>query len=287
MTMNVPFKVNLSGKTAVVTGGTGVLCSAMVRALAECGASVAILGRRKEVAEALAADIGKAGGKAMGVSCNVLDRASLDEANALIEKTFGPADILVNGAGGNDPRGTTGTEYLDPADLEKAAHTAKTFYDLDPEGIQYVFNLNFLGTLLPTQVFSRSMAKRRHGVIINISSMSGFKPLTKIPAYSAAKAAVQNFTQWLAVHMSQAGIRVNAIAPGFFLTEQNRNLLTKPDGSMTPRGNTIVAHTPMRRFGESKELLGTLLWLVSDEGAGFVTGAVIPVDGGFSAFGGV
>jgi len=217
----------------------------------------------------------------------VLEKASLEAANARIEKELGPADILVNGAGGNHPKGTTSREYFDPADLEQAAQNVTTFYDLDPKGIEFVFSLNFLGTLLPSQVFTRAMALRRHGVVVNISSMNAFKPLTKIPAYSAAKAAVSNFTQWLAVHLSKAGIRVNAIAPGFFLTDQNRALLTRPDGALTARGNTIIAHTPMGRFGQPEDLAGTLLWLVSDEASGFVTGTVIPVDGGFSSFSGV
>lgn len=285
--MSVPFKVDLNGKVVVVTGGGGVLCGAMAKALAECGAKVAISDLRKEAADKVAAEITAAGGKAIGVACNVLEKASLEEANATIEKAFGPVDILINGAGGNHPKGTTSKEYLDPEELKNKAADSTTFYDLDAKGIEFVFNLNFLGTLLPTQVFTKSMATRRKGVVINISSMNAFKPLTKIPAYSGAKAAVSNFTQWLAVHLSQAGIRVNAIAPGFFLTDQNRNLLTKPDGSLTPRAQTIIGHTPMRKFGAPEDLIGALLWLVSDQGAGFVTGTVIPIDGGFSAFSGV
>jgi NAD(P)-dependent dehydrogenase (short-subunit alcohol dehydrogenase family) len=285
--MTVPFKVNLKGKTAVVTGGGGVLCSVMAKALAECGAGVAVLDLRKEAADAVAGDIRKAGGRAVGVACNILDRPSLEQALAAIEKDLGPVDILVNGAGGNHPKGTTSREYLDPEELKNKAKEVVTFYDLDPKGIEFVFNLNFLGTLLPSQVFTRSMAQRKNGVVINISSMNAFKPLTKIPAYSAAKAAVSNFTQWLAVHLSKVNIRVNAIAPGFFLTDQNRALMTKPDGALTPRGETILAHTPMRRFGKADELVGALLWLASDDASGFVTGTVIPVDGGFSAFSGV
>ncbi len=284
--MAVPFKVDLSGKVAVVTGGTGVLCSAMAKALGECGAAVAILGRRKEVADNLAAEIRKAGGKAIGVSADVLDRAKLEAANAVIEKELGQVDILLNGAGGNHPKGTTSLEYLDPASLGRAEGVT-SFYELDQEGIQYVFNLNFLGTLLPCQVFTRPMVARRRGVIVNISSLNALKPLTKIPAYSAAKAAVSNFTEWLAVHFSRANVRVNAIVPGFFLTEQNRNLLTKPDGSLTPRGDKIMAHTPMGRFGKPEELLGSLLWLVDENAAGFVTGSTVVVDGGFSAYSGV
>jgi len=221
------------------------------------------------------------------VSCNVLERESLEAANAEIENALGPVSILINGAGGNHPKGTTAMEYLNPDDLLNANRDFVTFYDLDPKGIEFVFNLNFIGTLLPTQTFTKRMALNRSGVIINVSSMNAFRPLTKIPAYSAAKAAVSNFTQWMAVHMAKAGIRVNAIAPGFFLTDQNRALLTNPDGSLTPRSEKILSHTPMGTFGEPGDLLGALLWLVSNEAAGFVTGVVVPVDGGFAAYSGV
>lgn len=285
--MNAPFKVELSGKVALVTGGGGVLCSTMSRALAACGARVAVADMRQDAAETVAAQIRAEGGTAIGVACNVLERANLEAANDVVKKQLGPVDILVNGAGGNHPKGTTSNEYLRPEDLAGAASDIVTFYDLTPDGIQFVFNLNFLGTLLPAQVFTRDMAQKGRGVVINISSMNSFRPLTKIPAYSAAKAAVSNFTQWLAVHFSKVGIRVNAIAPGFFITDQNRALLTKQDGSLTPRGQTILAHTPMGRFGVPEDLVGTLLWLVSDEASGFVTGTVIPVDGGFAAFSGV
>jgi NAD(P)-dependent dehydrogenase (short-subunit alcohol dehydrogenase family) len=285
--MSVPFQVNLKGRVAVVTGGGGVLCSTMAKALAACGASVAVADLRIEAARKVADEIANAGGKAIAVGCNVLERPSLDAANAEIERLLGPVDILLNGAGGNHPKGTTSREYLNPEDLQKENRELVTFYDLDPKGIEFVFNLNFLGTLLPSQAFTRQMALRRKGVVINISSMNAFKPLTKIPAYSGAKAAVSNLTQWMAVHMSKAGIRVNAIAPGFFLADQNRALLTQPDGSLTPRGQTIINHTPLGRFGEPQDLVGALLWLVSDAGAGFVTGVVVPVDGGFSAFSGV
>jgi NAD(P)-dependent dehydrogenase (short-subunit alcohol dehydrogenase family) len=285
--MTVPLKVNLAGKVAVITGGGGVLCGCMAEAMAECGAAVAVLDLRKEAAEGVARKIVARGGKAIGVACNVLERPSLEAARAEVENTLGPVDILVNGAGGNHPKGTTSKEYLLPEDLAKSAQGVTTFFDLDPAGIQFVFNLNFLGTLLPTQVFSRGMAERNKGVVINISSMNSFRPLTKIPAYSAAKAAVSNFTQWLAVHLSRVGIRVNAIAPGFFVTDQNRALLTTSDGGLTPRGNTILSHTPMRRFGDPSDLLGALLWLLDDGASGFVTGVVVPVDGGFAAFSGV
>ena len=285
--MTVPFKVGLAGKTAAITGGGGVLCGCMAEAMAECGAAVAVLDLRKEAADAVAARIAARGGKAVGVACNVLERASLEEARLAVERALGPVDILVNGAGGNHPKGTTGREYLLPEDLRRETPGLTTFFDLDPAGIQFVFNLNFLGTLLPTQTFARGMAERGRGVVINISSMNSFRPLTKIPAYSAAKAAVSNFTQWLAVHLSRVGIRVNAIAPGFFVTDQNRALLTTADGGLTPRGNTILSHTPMQRFGDPQDLVGALLWLLDDGASGFVTGVVVPVDGGFAAFSGV
>lgn len=285
--MIAPFKVDLSGKVAVVTGGGGILCSMMAKALAECGAAVAVADLKLENAERVANEIVAGGGKAMAVACNALDKGSLEEANQKVEAQFGAVDILINGAGGNHPKGTTAGEYLNPDDLLNENRDFVTFYDLDPKGIEFVFNLNFLGTLLPSQVFTRRMALGRSGVIINISSMNAFKPLTKIPAYSGAKAAVSNFTQWMAVHMAKAGIRVNAIAPGFFLTDQNRSLLTNPDGSPTPRSAKILNHTPMGRYGTPEELLGTLLWLVSDQAAGFVTGIVVPVDGGFAAYSGV
>jgi len=285
--VKVPMMVNLKGQVALVTGGGGVLCSTMAKALAQCGAKVAIADLKQENADRVAAEIKASGGEAIGVACNVLDKTSLEQANVVVEKELGAVSILVNGAGGNHPKGTTSREYLMPEDLTQSVEGITTFYDLDPKGIEFVFNLNFLGTLLPTQVFTKSMAKAGAGVVINISSMNAFTPLTKIPAYSGAKAAVSNFTQWLAVHFSKVGVRVNAIAPGFFLTDQNRALLTKVDGSLTPRGNTIIAHTPMGKFGNSEDLVGVLLWLASSEAAGFVTGTVIPVDGGFSAFSGV
>lgn len=285
--MAVPFQVDLHGKVAVVTGGGGVLCGAMAKALAECGAAVAVADLKVEAAQRVVDEIRAAGGTAMAVGCNVLDRESLEAANQEIENTLGPVSILLNGAGGNHPKGTTAMETLNPDDLLKEDRDFVTFYDLDPKGIEFVFNLNFLGTLLPTQAFTKRMAENRSGVILNVSSMNAFRPLTKIPAYSAAKAAVSNFTQWMAVHMAKAGIRVNAIAPGFFLTNQNRALLTHPDGSLTPRSEKILAHTPMGHFGEPADLLGALLWLVSPEAAGFVTGIVVPIDGGFSAYSGV
>jgi NAD(P)-dependent dehydrogenase (short-subunit alcohol dehydrogenase family) len=283
--MSIPFNIDLKGRVCVITGGGGILCSAFAKALAECGGKIAVLDLREENALKVADEINSAGGTAIGVSANVLQKESLNKARDIINSTLGTCDILVNGAGGNHPKGTTTKEYLFHDDM--GAEGLVTFFDLDPEGIQFVFNLNFIGTLLPTQVFSRDMMDKKGTSIINISSMNAFTPLTKIPAYSAAKAAVSNFTQWLAVHMSKVGIRVNAIAPGFFLTDQNRGLLTNTDGSYTERAGKILSQTPMGRFGEAEELIGTLLWLADEKASGFVNGTVIPVDGGFSAYSGV
>ncbi len=284
---NLPFNIDLTGKTAVVTGGGGVLCSGFASTLAACGANVAVLDLNLESAEKVASAIRNDGGSAIALSANVLSKESLEQAkNAILEK-FGSVDILINGAGGNNPRGTTTKEYLFPEDLEEAKEGITTFFELDPDGIQFVFNLNFIGTLLPTQVFAKEMTKAKAPVIINVSSMNSFRPLTKIPAYSAAKAAISNFTMWLAVHFSKVGIRVNAIAPGFFATAQNKALLFNEDGSLTPRSDKIISHTPMGRFGVPEDLDGTLLWLVSDKASGFVNGVVIPVDGGFAAYSGV
>ncbi len=280
-------KVDLTGKTAVVTGGGGILCSVMAEALAASGAAVAILDLREENARRVAEKINASGGRAIGVGANVLDVESLKAAEQVVNKNFGACDILINGAGGNNPRGTTSKEFLFKEDLAGAVEGVTTFFDLDPAGVEFVFNLNFLGTLLTTQVFCRSMAAGNGGNVINISSMNAFTPLTKIPAYSGAKAAISNFTQWLAVHFSRVNIRVNAIAPGFFLTDQNRTLLTNPDGSLTARGNTILTHTPMGKFGRPEDLTGAILFLLDDEAAGFINGVVLPIDGGFSAFSGV
>ena len=280
-------EVKLNGKVAVVTGGGGVLCGIMAKALAKAGAKVAILDLRAEAAEAVAEEIRSEGGIAMGLSANVLELASLQAAEEKISAAYGPCDILINGAGGNNPKGTTSKEFLTKEDLAAKVEGVTTFFDLDPAGVGFVFNLNFLGTLLPTQVFARKMAEGNGGNILNISSMNAFCPLTKIPAYSGAKAAISNFTQWLAVHFSKVNIRVNAIAPGFFLTNQNRALLTNPDGSLTARGNTILTHTPMGKFGSPEDLVGAMLFLLDDEAAGFVNGVVLPIDGGFAAFSGV
>lgn len=284
--MNLPFELDLKNKNVVVTGGGGVLCGMFAEALGACGANIAVLDLRKDAADSVADKINKAGGNAKGYSANVLKIEDMKKVRDEIYNDFGKCDILINGAGGNNPKGTTTKEYLDFEDLE-SNEEIKTFFDLDPEGISFVFDLNFLGTLIPTQVFGRDMAENKKGNIINISSMNAFCPLTKIPAYSGAKAAVSNFTQWLAVHFSHVGIRVNAIAPGFFVTDQNRALLFDSDGNATPRTNKILAATPMNRFGEAEELIGTLLWLVNDKASGFVDGVVVPVDGGFSAYSGV
>lgn len=285
--MKLPFKIDLSGKVALVTGGGGVLCSEFAKALAASGAKVAVCDLRVDAAQKVVDEITKDGGTAMAVGANVLDKASLEAARKTILEKFGTVDILLNGAGGNNPKGTTSKDTLDPEDLEGAAEGIKTFFDLDPAGIEFVFNLNFLGTLLPTQVFAKDMAEKGDAVILNVSSMNAFRPLTRIPAYSGAKAAVSNFTQWLAVHFAKVGIRVNAIAPGFFLTNQNHDLLINPDGSYTARSQKILAHTPMNRFGVTDDLIGTLLWLVDNNASGFVNGTVIPVDGGFAAYSGV
>lgn len=273
-------------KVIVLTGAGGVLCSSLAKSLAKAGHKIAVLDLRIEAANKVADEINADGGKAIGVAANVLKRESLDAAREEVNNLLGSCDILINGAGGNHPLGTTTNPFLLEEDLTNETSDFKSFFDLDPEGIKFVFDLNFIGTLLPTQVFAKDMIGKKGCSILNISSMNSFTPLTKIPAYSAAKAAVSNFTQWLAVHFSKVGIRVNALAPGFFLTDQNRSLLTTETGDLTPRGNTIIGQTPMGRFGEPEDLIGTTLWLCG-EGSSFVTGVVIPIDGGFSAFSGV
>ena len=273
-------------KTIVLTGAGGVLCSTLAEALAKQGHNIAVLDLRKEAADAVATEIKKNGGKAIGIAGNVLEKDSLEKAKKEINDAFGKVDILINGAGGNHPMGTTSNPFFQMDDLKNTAEGFKTFFDLDPKGIEFTFNLNFLGTLLPTQVFAMDMVGRDGCSILNISSMNAFTPLTKIPAYSGAKAAVSNFTQWLAVHFSKVGIRVNAIAPGFFLTDQNRALLTNEDGSATPRGEQIIGQTPMGRYGKPEDLVSTVEWLCGDA-ASFITGIVVPIDGGFSAYSGV
>lgn len=283
--MNLPLNIDLKGKVAVVTGGGGVLCSSFAQAIAASGAKVAVLDLNEAAAKKVAKNIEKDGGTAMGITTNVLEKSSLEAAKKIINDAYGRVDILINGAGGNNPKGTTTKDYFEEADL--ADDSIKTFFDLDPAGVEFVFNLNFLGTLIPTQVFAMDLKDSEDATIINISSMNAFTPLTRIPAYSGAKAAVSNFTQWLAVHFSKVGIRVNAIAPGFFLTKQNHDLLIDKDGNYTARSQKILSQTPMDRFGAQEELLGTLLWLLEPKASGFVTGVVVPVDGGFSAYSGV
>lgn len=284
--MNPAYYPDLTGKVAVVTGAGGILCSDFSRAIAKCGAKVALLDINAEAAEKVAADIRAEGGCAIAVAANCLDIRSLEEAKEMVDRAFGPCDILINGAGGNNKRATTDDEYFDPASLIKKDN--QNFFNMDPDGFKFVFDLNVTASYLTTRVFARDMAESgKGGNIINISSMNAYRPLTKIPAYSAAKAAVSNFTQWLAVHFAGAGIRVNAIAPGFFVTNQNRSLLFHPDGTPTPRTGKILNGTPMRRFGESSELLGGLLFFLNDEASGFITGVVLPIDGGFSAYSGV
>lgn len=284
--MKLPFDMDLKDKTVVITGGGGVLCGMFAKALAKTGAKIAILDLNLDAANRVAAEIEKDGGIAKGYDANVLDIDIMRGVRDEIAKDFGICDILINGAGGNNPKGTTTKEYLFPEDV-KGAEDIVTFFDLDPAGISFVFNLNFLGTLIPAQVFAKDMAENGGGCIVNISSMNAFCPLTKIPAYSGAKAAVSNFTQWLAVHFSKVGIRVNAIAPGFFVTNQNRGMLINADGSYSARAEKIVSQTPMGRFGEPEELIGTLEFLINGDAASFVNGVVIPVDGGFSAYSGV
>lgn len=277
--------VDLEGKVAVITGGAGVLGSSMVYALASVGMKIAIADINKEVADNLAANIAKeTHAKVIGVEANVLDKDSLEVAKSEINKLLGPIDVLINGAGGNSPMATTNVEQMEEKDIN---NLQDTFYGLQMEGFDKVFALNFKGTLLPTMVFTRDMLDRKKGVVLNISSMNSYKPLTKIPAYSAAKASINNFTEWLAVHLAKVGIRVNAIAPGFFITNQNRFLvMDEKTGNYSPRGQKIVNNTPMGKFGEPDDLQGATLFLLSDISS-FITGIVIPVDGGYSAFGGV
>ncbi|MCI8327769.1 MAG: SDR family oxidoreductase [Lachnospiraceae bacterium] len=282
--MKLPFNTDLTGEVAVVTGAGGVIGSMFAKALAQCGAKVALLDLDKEAAEKAAEEIRKEGYTAKGYEANVLQKESLKKAHEEVKKDFGFCDILVNGAGGNHPKATTDQEYYDEDELKKGE---KSFFDLEQSGVEFVFNLNFIGTLLPTQEFAEDMIDRKDCNIVNISSMNAYAPLTKIPAYSGAKAAVSNFTQWLAVHFSKSGIRVNGIAPGFISTKQNQKLLFEEDGSPTKRTGKILAATPMGRFGEAEEMIGTLLFLLNNEASGFITGVVIPVDGGFLAYSGV
>ena len=276
--MKLPFSIDLGGKVAVITGAGGVLMSEFAKALAACGAKVALLDINEDAARAVAAEIGE---NALAVATNCLSKESILAARDAIHEKFGKVDILINGAGGNNPRATCDNEYMTPE-----TEVLKSFFDLDESGLKFVFDLNITSAFLVTQVFAEDMVKNG-GNIINISSMNAFRPLTKIPAYSAAKAGISNFTQWLAVHFAPCNIRVNAIAPGFFVTNQNRALLFTEDGKPTQRTEKILAGTPQKRFGEVSDLLGTLLWLADDASSGFVTGVIVPVDGGFNAYSGV
>jgi len=282
--MKLPLNTDLTNKVAVVTGAGGILCGMFAKALAASGAKVAVLDLNEVAAEAVAEAIRAEGGIAKSYKCNVLEKESMEACHEAVLADLGPCDILINGAGGNNPRATTDKEYFEIGDIEA---DTKSFFDLDKSGVEFVFNLNFIGTLLPTQAFAKDMIGREGCNILNVSSMNAYTPLTKIPAYSGAKAAISNFTQWLAVHFSKVGIRVNAIAPGFFSTKQNAALLFNEDGTPTARTGKILNATPMGRFGESEELLGALLFLLNNEAASFITGVVIPVDGGFSAYSGV
>ena len=275
---------DLTGKVAVVTGAGGVLCSGFAKVLARAGAKVALLDLNYDAADKYAQEIVAEGGVAKAYKCNVLDKEICYAVADEVLSDLGPCDILLNGAGGNNARATTDKEYFELGDIEG---DTKSFFDLDKSGVEFVFNLNFIGALIPTQAFARQMVGRTGCSILNVSSMNAYTPLTKIPAYSGAKAAISNFTQWLAVHFSKVGIRVNAIAPGFFSTQQNAALLWNPDGSPTARTGKILAATPMGRFGLPEELNGAMLFLLNNEAAGFVTGVTIPIDGGFSAYSGV
>lgn len=274
----IPFNVDLNDKVVVVTGAGGIICSAFAKALAECGARVALLDINEAAVKAVAEEIGE---NALAVPCNCLDKNDIAKAKEVVNAKWGKVNFLINGAGGNNPRATCDNEIMTPD-----TDVAKNFFDIDESGFKFVFDLNITSAFLVTQVFASDMVESG-GNIINISSMNAFRPLTKIPAYSAAKAGISNFTEWLSVHFAPCGIRCNAIAPGFFVTNQNRGLLFNEDGTPTARTNKILNATPMKRFGEIDDLLGALLWLADDRASGFVTGTVIPVDGGFSAYSGV
>ncbi len=280
--MNLPLNIDFSGKVVVITGAGGVLCGTMVRAFAQAGAKVAALDLNEEAVKKLADECKANGYICEGYKANVLEADVLEQVHAQILNDFGPCDILINGAGGNNPRATTDNEYH-----HEASDSQKTFFDLDTDGVDFVFKLNFQGTLIPTQIFAKDMAERKAGCILNISSMNAYIPLTKIPAYSAAKAGISNFTQWLATHFAGTGIRCNAIAPGFLISNQNRALLFQEDGTPTARAHKILSGTPMGRFVEGEELLGGVFFLCDEKAASAVTGVVLPIDAGFAAYSGV
>lgn len=280
--MNLPYNVSFKDKVVVVTGAGGVLCGDMARAFAQAGAKVAALDLNEEAVKKLADDMKAQGFLCEGYKANVLEAEALEAVHQQVLSDLGPCDILVNGAGGNNPRATTDNEYQ-----HEAKEGQKTFFDLDQSGVDFVFKLNFQGTLLPTQVFAKDMVERKSGCILNISSMNAYTPLTKIPAYSGAKAAISNFTQWLATHFAGSGIRCNAIAPGFLVSNQNKALLFNPDGTPTARSEKILRNTPMNRFVDSEELLGGVFFLCDDKAASAITGVVLPIDAGFSAYSGV
>ena len=280
--MNLPLNIDFSGKVVVITGAGGVLCGTMVRAFAQAGAKVAALDLNEEAVKKLADECKANGYICEGYKANVLEADVLEQVHAQILNDFGPCDILINGAGGNNPRATTDNEYH-----HEASDSQKTFFDLDTDGVDFVFKLNFQGTLIPTQIFSKDMAEKKAGCILNISSMNAYIPLTKIPAYSAAKAGISNFTQWLATHFAGTGIRCNAIAPGFLISNQNRALLFQEDGTPTARAHKILSGTPMGRFVEGEELLGGVFLLCDEKAASAVTGVVLPIDAGFAAYSGV
>jgi NAD(P)-dependent dehydrogenase (short-subunit alcohol dehydrogenase family) len=283
--MNLPMTVDLTGKVAAVSGGGGILCSEMAKALAACGAKVAVMDRDLAAAQNVVDGIVSDGGEALAVACDVTDKAILTQARDTIESTLGPVHLLINGAGGNHPKGTAAKEMVSDSELRDSIEGS--FFEMDSEGLDFVFRLNYQGTVLTTQVFAETMAKRGTGSVINVSSMTAYHPLTKVMAYSNAKAAVNSFTEWLAIHLAPAGIRVNAIAPGFFLTQQNYALLMGDNDTPTPRCQKILDNTPMNRLGKPEELLGATLYLASDDASGFVTGTVMAIDGGFNAYSGV
>ena len=280
--INLPLNVDFSGKVVVVTGAGGVLCGDMARAYAQAGAKVAALDLNEDAVKKLAEELTAEGFVCIGYKANVLDPVALEEVHQAVLRDLGPCDILINGAGGNSPKATTDNEYH-----HEAKEGGKSFFDLDPNGVDFVFKLNFQGTLLPTQTFAKDMIERKSGNILNISSMNAYIPLTKIPAYSAAKAGISNFTQWLATHFAGTGIRCNAIAPGFLVSNQNRALLVNEDGTPTARSAKILNGTPMGRFVDSEELLGGLFFLTDDKSASAITGVVLPIDCGFAAYSGV